>query len=56
MIHRSIMTVVLVLLFFSSEVRAAALPDQLIRQTVERLIDELTERKAELEHQNAESK
>ena len=43
------MTVVLVLLLFSSAVTAATPPDQVIRQTVERLIDELTERKAELE-------
>ena len=43
------MTVVLVLLLFSSAVHAATPPDQVIRQTVERLIDELTERKAELE-------
>ena len=49
MIQRSIMTAVLVLLLFSSAVHAATPPDQLIRQTVERLIDELTERKAELE-------
>ena len=49
MIQRSIMTVVLVLLLFSSAVHAATPPDQVIRQTVERLIDELTERKAELE-------
>ena len=49
MIQRSIMTVVLVLLLFSSAVHAATPPDQLIQQTVERLIDELTERKAELE-------
>ena len=43
------MTVVLVLLLFSSAVHAATPPDQVIQQTVERLIDELTERKAELE-------
>ena len=43
------MTIILVLLLFSSAVHAATPPDQLIRQTVERLIDELTERKAELE-------
>ena len=43
------MTVVLVLLLFSSAVHAVTPPDQVIRQTVERLIDELTERKAELE-------
>ena len=43
------MTVVLVLLLSSSAVYAATPPDQVIRQTVERLIDELTERKAELE-------
>ena len=43
------MTIVLVLLFFSSAVHAVTPPDQVIRQTVERLIDELTERKAELE-------
>jgi phospholipid transport system substrate-binding protein len=43
------MAVVLVSLLFSSGIRAAIPPDQLIRQTVERLIDELTERKAELE-------
>ena len=49
MIQRSIMTVVLVLLLFSSAVHAATPPDQVIRQTVERLIDELAERKAELE-------
>ncbi len=49
MIQRSIMTVVLVSILFSLAVHAATLPDQLIRQTVERLIDELTERKAELE-------
>ena len=49
MIQRSIMTVVLVLLLFSSAVHAATPPDQVIRQTVERLIDELTGRKAELE-------
>ena len=49
MIQRSIMTVVLVLLLFSSAVHAATPPDQLIQQTVKRLIDELTERKAELE-------
>ena len=49
MIQRSLVAVVLVLLLFSSGLRAAMPPDQLIRQTVERLIDELTERKAELE-------
>ena len=49
MIQRFIMTVVLVLLLFSSAVHAATPPDQVIRQTVEQLIDELTERKAELE-------
>ena len=49
MIQRSLIAVALVLLLFSSGLRAAILPDQLIRQTVERLIDELTERKAELE-------
>ena len=49
MIQRPLMAVVLVLLLFSSGLRAATPPDQLIRQTVERLIDELTERKAELE-------
>ena len=49
MIQRSIVTVVLVLLLFSSVVHAATPPDQVIRKTVERLIDELTERKAELE-------
>ena len=49
MIQRSLMAVVLVLLLYSSGLRAAMPPDQLIRQTVERLIDELTARKAELE-------
>ena len=49
MIQRPLMAVVLVLLLFSLELRAATPPDQIIRQTVERLIDELTERKAELE-------
>ena len=49
MIQRSLIAVALGLLLFSSGLRAAILPDQLIRQTVERLIDELTERKAELE-------
>ena len=49
MIQRFLIAVALVLLLFSSGLRAAILPDQLIRQTVERLIDELTERKAELE-------
>ena len=49
MIQRSLIAVALVLLLFSSGLRAAILPDQLIRQTVERLIDELAERKAELE-------
>jgi len=48
-IQRSLVAVVLVLLLFSSGLRAALPPDQLIQQTVERLIDELTERKAELE-------
>ena len=49
MIQRPLMAVVLVLLLFSSGLRAAMPPDEIIRQTVERLIDELTERKAELE-------
>ena len=49
MIQRCIMIVVLVSLLFSLAVHAATSPDQLIRQTVEQLIDELTERKAELE-------
>ena len=50
MIQRSLVAATLVLLLFSSGLRAATPPDQLIQQTVERLIDELTERKAELEH------
>ena len=54
MIQRSIMTVVLVLLLFSSVVHAAAPPDQVIRQTVERLIDQLTQRKAELERDRSQ--
>ena len=49
MIQRSLVAVVLALLLFSSGLRAAVPPDQLIRQTVERLIDELTQRKSELE-------
>jgi phospholipid transport system substrate-binding protein len=50
-IHRPlVIAVVFLLLVFSSGLRAATPPDQLIRQTVEQLIDELTERKLELEH------
>ena len=41
--------VILPLMVFSSGLHAAVPPDQVIRQTVERLIGELTERKAELE-------
>lgn len=37
------------LLLFSLSVHAATPPDQLIRQTVEQLVDELTERKSELD-------
>ena len=54
MIQRALIAVVLVLLLFSSGLRAAMPPDQLIRQTVERLIDELTERKAELERDHSQ--
>jgi phospholipid transport system substrate-binding protein len=48
-IQRLLVVAILLLLLFSSGLRAAMPPDQLIQQTVERLIDELTERKAELE-------
>jgi len=48
-IQRFLIVVVFVLLVFSSGSRAAMPPDQLIQQAVEQLIDELTERKAELE-------
>ena len=49
MIQRLLVSISLLLLVFSSELHAAIPPDQLIRQTVARLIDELTERKAQLE-------
>ena len=48
MIQRSVKIVILVPLLFSLAVHAATSPDQLIRETVEQLFDELTERKAEL--------
>jgi phospholipid transport system substrate-binding protein len=44
-----LIAIVVVLLPFSSELRAATPPDQLIEQTVEQLIGELAERKTELE-------
>ena len=48
MTQRVIIAIAFALLLFSSGLRAAIPPDQLIQQVVERLINELTERKEEL--------
>lgn len=47
-------TLIIFLLFFSLEAFAELPPDQLIRQTVERLIDELAKRKPHLERDRAQ--